>query len=323
MSLSMKWISIPLAAMISTACLASPAPKEESSIYSCTIKTHKSLTYGTAQTTTGEKDLYLDLYLPTGSAKSCKGKHPTLLLIHGGGFTSGTRKQEEIVDIAQDYAAAGFAVAAIDYRLLTKTSQPVIDKNGKLIAKTFYQGALDNNIDFYDGRFEQNPALALAMSGAAAAAALDAYQAVQWLDKQKKRYSLNMKKLSFAGGSAGAITAMNLAYLLPELRAYKGPKPRVVIDLWGALTQIDSLDKHKPSLFIVHGTKDKTVPFSASTLLVDRAQEEKVGLAFYPIKGAKHSFKSIPVATIEVDGMTLQERMIRFTAREQGIKLGR
>ena len=323
MSLSMKWISIALTTLICTACLASP--KENNSIYGCAVQTHKSLIYGTAPTSAGEKDLYLDLYLPSGELKSCKGNHPTVLLIHGGGFTSGTRKQEEIVSIAHDYAATGFAVAAIDYRLLTQTSQPVIDNQGEIIATAFYQGALDNDIDFYDGRFASNPALALAISGAAAAAAQDAYQAVKWLVKQKKRYNLNTNKLAFAGGSAGAITALNLAYLLPDLHLYKkAPKPEVVINLWGALTQISAVDKHKRSLFIVHGTKDKTVPFSASTLLVERLQEKKKNnLDFYPINGAKHSFKSIPIASIEVDGMTLQERMIRFTAQEMSIKLGR
>lgn len=217
--------------------------------------------------------------------------------------------------MATAYTAAGFAVASIDYRLLKKNAVPVLSKSGKKVSRAFLKGISDNDIQFNNGRLNNKPELARATSDAAAAATEDAYKAVGWLTKNRKRYQLNMQQFAVAGGSAGAITALNLTYLLPELGLYKGPQPKAVIDLWGALTQPRALDRNEAALFIVHGTEDTTVPYDTSVMLSNRAKKVGVPHETYPIPGARHSFNSIPVASYKVDGITLQDRMIGFTAR--------
>lgn len=52
----------------------------------------------------------LDLYRPAGT-----GAHPTVVVIHGGGWRSGSR--ESNADDDAELAARGFTVVAIDYRL--------------------------------------------------------------------------------------------------------------------------------------------------------------------------------------------------------------
>lgn len=55
--------------------------------------------------------LQLDAYLPDTSGK----KRPTIVIVHGGGWTTGDKSQAE--PTARDFAAAGFVVFAVNYRL--------------------------------------------------------------------------------------------------------------------------------------------------------------------------------------------------------------
>jgi acetyl esterase/lipase len=55
------------------------------------------------------RDLLLDAFLPEG-----EGPHPAIVLIHGGGFRTGSRKDKNIVTIAQMLVAEGFIVISPD-----------------------------------------------------------------------------------------------------------------------------------------------------------------------------------------------------------------
>ena len=59
----------------------------------------------------GGIDLMVDLYLPRGTAD----KVPTVLFLHGGGWTGGTRTTGP--DFRRFFAREGFAMASIEYRL--------------------------------------------------------------------------------------------------------------------------------------------------------------------------------------------------------------
>lgn len=54
-----------------------------------------------------------DVYLPAG-----RGPHPSVVLVHGGGFLIGSRDMRPMRFLASHLARAGRAVASIDYRLL-------------------------------------------------------------------------------------------------------------------------------------------------------------------------------------------------------------
>jgi acetyl esterase/lipase len=79
------------------------------------VQVIENLPYGDA----GPENL-LDLYLPE-SGKS----HPLVVLIHGGGWTGGSRAGKRDVSVARALAAEGFAVASMDYRLAPKYQWPV------------------------------------------------------------------------------------------------------------------------------------------------------------------------------------------------------
>jgi acetyl esterase/lipase len=54
-----------------------------------------------------------DVYLP-----ECSGPHPSVVLIHGGSFLIGSRRMKPIRYLATRLVEAGFAVAALDYRMI-------------------------------------------------------------------------------------------------------------------------------------------------------------------------------------------------------------
>jgi acetyl esterase/lipase len=63
------------------------------------------------------KDLLLDLYLPAGS-----GPAPLVVLVHGGGWRTGDRR--EMAPLAARLASRGYAAATVDYRLSGQALYP-------------------------------------------------------------------------------------------------------------------------------------------------------------------------------------------------------
>jgi acetyl esterase/lipase len=57
--------------------------------------------------------LYLDIYKPINQAT----ERPVVLLMHGGAFAYGSRKDAHLVALADSLASRGYVVASIDYRL--------------------------------------------------------------------------------------------------------------------------------------------------------------------------------------------------------------
>src|SRR5438552_1799645 len=74
----------------------------------------ETLTYSSP----GGRDLLLDLYRPTGAA----AKLPVVIFLHGGGWSGGTRTTGP--DFKRFFAADGFAMVSIEYRLAPAITFP-------------------------------------------------------------------------------------------------------------------------------------------------------------------------------------------------------
>ena len=69
----------------------------------------------------GERELLLDAYLPKATPKLA-GKHPAVLVVHGGAWRRGSRRQ--LRGYAEALAQRGFGCFAIDYRLAPEHKFP-------------------------------------------------------------------------------------------------------------------------------------------------------------------------------------------------------
>jgi acetyl esterase/lipase len=215
--------------------------------------------------TPGVKELLLDLYEPVGDG--APELRPALLAVHGGGFRGGDKAQANFVALCEDLASRGYLCASINYRL-EKDDPPT-------------QGA-----DLHQR--------------AIAAAIEDAGTALVWLHDHAEEYRIDHGRIAAGGGSAGAITTLFLVYRFGDPDYPVG----AVLDLWGGLyDSVDAIDPGEPPIIIVHGTEDRTVPFSLAEAIVVRAAEVGVAYELYAVEGAGHG---VSLGT-EVDGVVLYD----------------
>ena len=190
-----------------------------------------------------ELGLDMDIYRPiTDDTKP----RPLLMLIHGGAFFNGDKRSVGYCEWGHYFASRGYIVASINYRLGFE-SNPF---------------ELKDNIDRAGFRAVQ-----------------DARAAMNYLLRHPERYPIDPNYLFVAGTSAGAITALNLAFMddrdiptcaddLGDIDAVSDEEDGVdfninaVVNMWGAVHKIDMIDHSKSTAILsFHGNADKVVPY--------------------------------------------------------------
>lgn len=178
--------------------------------------------------------LEMDIYEPE---KAYSGKRPLLVFIHGGAFFTGDKAIEPIVRICRRFASMGYVVASINYRLgFRPTSTAIVE--------------------------------------AAFSAYLDADAAIRFLLYYKDVYRIDPSNIFVGGSSAGAITALNIAFMRDwdypvDGAEYERINPwmddpysvRGVANLWGAVMDLGMLANSNTAIISFHGRWDPLVPF--------------------------------------------------------------
>ncbi len=130
-------------------------------------------------------NLKMDLYLPfsdkLSASRSAHQRRPLILFIHGGGYYIGSKEDTAIVMWCRDFAAKGYVCASIDYRMGFFPTRDEIERTGYMAAQ-------------------------------------DANAAMRFLVSNANKYRIDTRNLFVAGCSAGAITALNLAFMTEEDR---------------------------------------------------------------------------------------------------------
>lgn len=175
------------------------------------------------------KDLRLDLFIPQ---KDSNAQRIAILFVHGGGFISGTRQNQEIVSFCEFLAASGFVAAAIDYRkgFILHESRHKIFLDGLEIKRAIQWGKQDLK------------------------------RSIRYLRNHAETFGIAPHQICVIGYSAGAIIA------LESLFDAKEEAPNMIISIGGAvLEKFQFKPGHIPTL-LIHGTADSVVPFRSGTL---------------------------------------------------------
>jgi len=90
--------------------------------------------------TVGERELLLDAYIPNDD-----GPHPAVLVVHGGGWRYGSRRQ--LRGYAKSLAKRGFSCFAIDYRLAPKHKFPAQIEDCRSALKWIRENAGQYKVD--------------------------------------------------------------------------------------------------------------------------------------------------------------------------------
>lgn len=208
--------------------------------------TLNNIPYGAARTLKGiQQTLLLDLFSPPKGDTMLR--RPLMIFIHGGGFQSNTKVTSFGTRVCSSLAKRGYVASSIEYRL--GIAPPKND--------TAYFAALYRAVQ-------------------------DAKAAVRFFRRHADRYGIDTSQIFVMGSSAGAKTALHMAYLdAHELPAYvdttrwgtlegtsgnAGYSSRVhgVVNCWGAMVDYRWLQRGSPPLYNIAGVRDTVVSADSS-----------------------------------------------------------
>ena len=202
-----------------------PAPLRYRDLVFPSASTTTNVTYGSAVNASGQTvTLRLDIYEPTGDTVT---ERPAIIWVHGGSFSSGDKTSPELVDEATTFARKGYFNVSINYRL-----EPGGCSAGAP-TPTCYTAIQE--------------------------ARQDAQTAVQFLHTNAALYGIDETRIAIGGSSAGAITALNVAF-----SSHQAPAAAVdaAVSLSGArLLTGSGVDPDEPPTLLFHGTADNVVPY--------------------------------------------------------------
>lgn len=222
--------------------------------------------------------LTLDAYLPEQG-----GPYPVIVHIHGGGWRNGD-KSSYAVD-AVTWAKAGVASFSINYRLSGVATYP--------------------------------------------AAVDDCVAAVKFIRANAERFNIDIDKMAVPGGSAGGHLALMMAFLEPDadetnaagqpiqnrfvcVSAKNPPTDLSAADMageralvafmagtvqehpddYGQGSPVTHVSADDPPVLMMHGTEDRTVPYTQATLLEALLKQTGVPVELITVEGAGHGLRN-------------------------------
>ena len=219
-----------------------------------------------------ERDLLLDVYTPspnnadyTASISHTDTLKPAVILIHGGGFQRGGRRQapytefDAIHDRMEDYAhlltPLGYVVFVIEYRLAPELPEPemALDADWVVTIEEDLTDAGMRRVNFARGSLGLGPLEGeegkVVVWKTILSAAEDLEKAVNFVRSSSERFGIDPERIALGGHSAGAATVINAAHGLdaPVTAIFPLSPPLSAIDLSKTVTTADET----PTLHVI------------------------------------------------------------------------
>jgi acetyl esterase/lipase len=232
----------------------------------------------------------MDIYSPVSTIA---GLRPAVILIHGGGWSTGNKSDKRVLQAAEFFVTKGYVAISIEYKLTSYEGKPFKSKKLK--------GAWPQNI-------------------------YDCKTAVRFAKECSEQLNVDKNRIIVMGFSAGGHLAMLTGYSsqseqinsgglyteqsndvhaiinfygIPDVRKWGGA---VFIDTpqkanprqWALASPVEHADQDSPPILIVHGTADDTVSFKLSEEFVAILEKRKASHQFVPVNDGVHSFNLTP-----------------------------
>lgn len=220
------------------------------------------------------KETVLDILQPTAKAA---GKRPGVIVIHGGGWTGGT-KESQIEPICLRYVEKGFVVANVEYRLAKAALAPAAVEDALNAAHWFRKHAREYNVDtkrivVTGGSAGGHLALMVGMTPKSAKLGPPA----------KVAAVVNFYGITDVGDQLGG----------PNMRTYAVtwlPEQPGRMELARRLSPMTYVRRDLPPILTLHGDADQTVPYEHGVKLTKALQAAGVKAELITVPGGKHGF---------------------------------
>lgn len=220
----------------------------------------------------GGQSLKLDASVPEGM-----GPFPTVILVHGGGWSGGD-KQGYIKPLFEPMTKAGFAWFTINYRLAPANRYPAAVDDVVAAVRWVKAHAADFKVDVKR----------LALAGESAGGHLVALVGT--------RYGHELGLAAIVPYYAPC--DMEVLALGPD-RTEKAPK---AAGAFLGFTEADDearrrlreaspityVNKDVPPFLLIHGTQDRTVPYKQSVMMRDRMKQAGAACELFTVEGGGH-----------------------------------
>jgi acetyl esterase/lipase len=252
------------------------------------VKALKDLEYGKAS----GRAMRLDLYLPEKGDKPL----PLIIWIHGGAWMGGSKDGPSP---ALRFTAKGWAVAQVGYRLSQEAKFPAQIQDCKAAVRWLRANAAQYHLDpnkfaAWGSSAGGHLVALLGTSGGVAELEGD--------DNDLKESSRVQAVVDWFGptdflhiGDAES-DIQHTAPDSPESKLIGGPLLENK-DMAAKASPITYVSKDAPPFLIMHGDRDRTVPFNQSELLYAALKKAGVDVTLVPMKGAGHGFGGLEAIT--------------------------
>ncbi len=237
----------------------------------------------------GFRPLELDLYLPPGpdggvpdhGVPNHGGPAPVIVHVHGGGWRRGSRR-EPLPLLGADFydrlAAAGFAVAAIDYRLSGEARFPAPLEDVRTAVSWVRDNAAAYGLDagrvfLWGDSSGGHLALLAALTGAKVAGVVAWFPVTDLAGLPSD--------VAEAGGEPDAGPESREAQLL-------GAAPRAVPSLAAQASPVTHAGPDAPPILLMHGAADDMVPAAQSIRLAEALSAAGAAVELELVPGATH-----------------------------------
>ena len=248
--------------------------------------------------------LEMDIYTPAGDPSDAK--RPLMMMMHGGSFFIGNKAEPGQVGWGEHFAALGYVAVSIDYRLGFHALK-------KEIREAEYR-ALE-----------------------------DADAALEYL-LGREDLRIDPDRIFLCGTSAGAITALNLAFRLYGKVPMNEVKPRLpgglriraVANLWGSVHDLSVLENASVPILSFQSSSDPVMPYESgypfpklswlmpafmdrmygTHAIYERAREIGLKAEHHPCEEARHRLHLTDDLQYSPRFFEIRDAMVRFFAEE-------
>ena len=246
------------------------------------VTVYRDLIYGQV----GERKLPLDLYLPPDTSAPV----PVVIWVHGGGWRNGAKGNG---GRARNMTTRGFAVVDVEYRLSGEALFPAQIEDCKTAVRWARANAKKYNLD----------SDRIGAWGSSAGGHLVALMGLTHDEKafetpEHGQYSSRVQAVCNWYGPTDFLRMNDFEGRIdhdsadsPESRLIGGPIQENEEKV-AAANPITYVSKNDPPMLIVHGEKDRAVPYNQSELLYAAMKKAGLDVALYKVVNADHGFRN-------------------------------